>query len=74
VVTRVPGGLTRADVADVVGRPVVAELAHDRTAVPRSERGEPPEIGGRSPLGGVARRILTAVRAGVGESARAGAR
>jgi secretion/DNA translocation related CpaE-like protein len=62
VVSRVPGGLARVDVADLVGRPVLAELAPDRSAVPRGERGEPPEVGVRSPLGGVARRILTAVR------------
>jgi secretion/DNA translocation related CpaE-like protein len=66
VVGRVPGGLDREEVAEVVGRPVLADLAHDRSAVPRGERGEPPAIAGRSPLGGVARRILTQVRAGAG--------
>ena len=74
VVGRVPGGLERAEVADVVGRPVLAELPHDRSAVPRGERGEPPSVAARSPLGGVARRILTAVRAAAGERAGAGAR
>lgn len=58
VVRSVLGGLSRNDVADVVGRPVLAELAHDRSAVPRGERGEPPAGSARSPLGRVARRIL----------------
>ena len=58
LVRQVPGGLSRQEVADVVGRPVLAELAHDRSAVPRGERGEPPLISARSPLGAVARRIL----------------
>ena len=58
VVRPVAGGLSRDDVADVVGRPVLAELAHDRSAVPRGERGEPPAVSARSPLGRVARRIL----------------
>ncbi|WP_324275843.1 hypothetical protein [Blastococcus brunescens] len=62
VVTRqVPGGLSGAEVADVVGRPVLAELVHDRSAVPRGERGEPPLVTARSPLGVVARRILSAL-------------
>ena len=74
VVGRVPGGLERAEVADVVGRPVLAELPHDRSAVPRGERGEPPSVAARSPLGSVARRILMAVRAAAGERAGAGAR
>ncbi len=59
VVTRaVPGGLTRAEVADVVGRPVLTELAHDRSAVARGERGEPPLVIARSPLGGLTRCLL----------------
>jgi secretion/DNA translocation related CpaE-like protein len=58
VVRSVGGGLSPADVADVVGRPVLAELPHDRSAVPRGERGEPPIGSARSPLGRVARRIL----------------
>jgi secretion/DNA translocation related CpaE-like protein len=62
VAGRVPGGLDRDELATVVGRPVIAELPHDRSAVPRGERGEPPDLGARSPLGGVARRILTTVR------------
>jgi secretion/DNA translocation related CpaE-like protein len=74
VVGRVPGGLGRAEVADVVGRPVVAELPHDRSALPRAERGEPPAIAARAPLGIVARRVLTAVRSGVGQQAVAGSR
>jgi secretion/DNA translocation related CpaE-like protein len=62
VVRQVPGGLSRDEVADVVGRPVLAELAHDRSAVPRGERGEPPLVSPRSPLGVVARRILGGLR------------
>jgi secretion/DNA translocation related CpaE-like protein len=62
VVRQVPGGLSRDEVADVVGRPVLAELGHDRSAVPRGERGEPPLVSARSPLGVVARRILGALR------------
>ncbi|MGY1812989.1 septum site-determining protein Ssd [Blastococcus sp. SYSU D00820] len=60
VVRRGPGGLTAAEVADVVGRPVLAELAPDRSAPLRSERGEPPLVSARSPLGSVARRLLAA--------------
>ena len=71
VVGRVPGGLSRDDVAQVVDRPVLAELSHDRGAVPRCERGEPPSVAARSPLGGVARRILTEVRAGASQRATA---
>jgi len=63
VAGRVPGGLGPDEVAAVVGRPVLAELPHDRTAVARGERGEPPDVGARSPLGSVARRIVTAVGA-----------
>ncbi|MCV2491759.1 septum formation initiator [Geodermatophilus sp. YIM 151500] len=59
VVRPVPGGLARGEVADVVGRPVLAELPHDRGAVPRGERGEPPVVAPRSPLGSVARRVLS---------------
>ncbi|MEU2351079.1 septum site-determining protein Ssd [Modestobacter sp. NPDC049651] len=60
VVSRpVPGGLGRADVADLVGRPVLAELGHDRSAVARCERGEPPSVAARSPLGVLARLLLT---------------
>lgn len=59
VVSRpVPGGLSRTEVADVVGRPVFAELAADRSAAPRSERGEPPSVAARSPLGGLTRLLL----------------
>ena len=59
VVSRpVPGGLTRPEVADVVGRPVFAELATDRSAVARSERGEPPSVAARSPFGLVSRQVL----------------
>jgi secretion/DNA translocation related CpaE-like protein len=66
VLRQVPGGLGRDEVADVVGRPVLADLAHDRSAVPRGERGEPPLVSARSPLGGVARRVLAVLRAAEG--------
>lgn len=62
VAGRVSGGLSPEEVATVVGRPVLAELLHDRTAVPRGERGEPPDLSARAPLGVVARRILEAAR------------
>ena len=58
VVRTVPGGLGSAEVADVVGRPLLAVLPHDRSAVPRAERGELPSLAPRSPLGTVARRLL----------------
>jgi secretion/DNA translocation related CpaE-like protein len=58
VVRAVPGGLSRDDVAEVVGRPVAADLPFDRSVVPRGERGEPPVVSARSPLGGLARRVL----------------
>jgi secretion/DNA translocation related CpaE-like protein len=74
VAGRVPGGLSRDEVAAVVGRPVIAELSHDRSAVPRGERGEPPELAARSPLGVVARRILTTVRSAAADRADAGVR
>jgi secretion/DNA translocation related CpaE-like protein len=62
VVRQVPGGLSRDEVAEVVGRPVLGELAHDRSAVSRAERGEPPSVAARSPLGALTRRILAEVR------------
>lgn len=58
VVRSVAGGLSRDEVADVVGRPVLGDLPHDRSAVPRGERGELPAVSPRSPLGSLARRIL----------------
>jgi secretion/DNA translocation related CpaE-like protein len=58
VVRPVAGGLSAAEVADVVGRPALAELGHDRSAVARGERGEPPHMGVRSPLGSLSRRLL----------------
>jgi secretion/DNA translocation related CpaE-like protein len=59
LVTRpVPGGLARHEIADVVGRPVLAELGPDRTAASRGERGEPPLITARSPFGTVTRAVL----------------
>jgi secretion/DNA translocation related CpaE-like protein len=60
VVRPVPGGLSSEEVADVAGRPVLGELAHDRSVVARGERGEPPSVGRRSSLGVLARRILAA--------------
>lgn len=62
VVRPVPGGLATDEVADVVGRPVLAELPHDRSAVPRGERGELPAVAPRTPLGAVTRRALARVR------------
>jgi secretion/DNA translocation related CpaE-like protein len=62
VVRPVAGGLSCAEVAELVGRPVLAELPHDRSAGPRAERGEPPLVSARSPLGGSARRILAHLR------------
>jgi hypothetical protein len=56
--------LSRAEVADVVGRPVLAELPHDRSAVPRGERGEPPSVAARSPLGVLSRLLLAELRSG----------
>ncbi|GAA3183615.1 CpaE-like family protein [Blastococcus jejuensis] len=58
VVRPVPGGLSRGDVAEVVGRPVLAEVPFDRSAVARGERGQPPAVSARAPLGGLARRVL----------------
>jgi hypothetical protein len=61
VVRPVPGGLSVQDVAAVAGRPVAGELGHDRGALPRGERGEPPAVGPRSLLGALARRLLGGV-------------
>jgi secretion/DNA translocation related CpaE-like protein len=58
VARSVPGGPSRQDVVDVLGRPVFAELSHDRSAAPRGERGEPPVVSPRSPLGVLTRRLL----------------
>ena len=59
VVSRpVPAGLTRAEVVGLIGRPVFTELASDRSAVARSERGEPPSVAARTPLGLVSRQLL----------------
>src|SRR4051794_3773602 len=58
VVRPVPGGPSRQEVADVLGRPVLADLGHDRSAAPRGERGEPPVVSARSPLGVLARKLL----------------
>ncbi len=64
VVRHVAGGLSPDEVADVVGRPVLGDLPHDRSAVPRGERGEPPAVSPRSPLGSLARRVLADVGRG----------
>jgi secretion/DNA translocation related CpaE-like protein len=64
VVRSVAGGLSREEVADVVGRPVLGDLPHDRSAVPRGERGEPPAVSPRSPLGALARRVIDGLPAG----------
>src|SRR4051812_12845440 len=58
VARSVPGGPSRREVADVLGRQVFAELGHDRSAAPRGERGEPPVVSARSPLGVLTRRLL----------------
>jgi secretion/DNA translocation related CpaE-like protein len=59
VVRPLPGGLSVAEVAELVGRPVLAELRHDRAALARGERGEPPLLSGRAAFGTAARRLLT---------------
>jgi hypothetical protein len=50
------------DVIEIVGRPVVAELPHDRGVTVRGERGKPPVVGARSPFGGAARRVLACLQ------------
>jgi secretion/DNA translocation related CpaE-like protein len=74
VVRPIGGGLSTDDVAEVVGRPVLAALPHDRAAVPRSERGEPPVVSARTPLGRVARRVLAELAAVPASSAVQAAR
>ena len=64
VVRQVAGGLSRDEVADVVGRPVLGDLPHDRSVVPRGERGEPPAVSPRAPLGRLAHLVLHAVAPG----------
>jgi secretion/DNA translocation related CpaE-like protein len=61
VVRTVPGGLSVPEVEDAVGRPVVAVLGHDRGAGARGERGDPPSVTARTPLGIAARRVLGAL-------------
>jgi hypothetical protein len=63
VVRTVPGCLSPAEVGSVVGRPVLGVLGHDRSAVARGERGEPPLVAARSPLGAAARKVLAALPA-----------
>jgi secretion/DNA translocation related CpaE-like protein len=62
VVRRVPGGLATAEVAEVIGRSVLAELPHDRSAVSRGEAGRPPGRGRRSPWGEPTARLLAEAR------------
>jgi secretion/DNA translocation related CpaE-like protein len=69
VVRRVPGGLAAAEVAGVVGRPVLAEFGHDRSAIARGERGEPPPTGPRTPSGAAARAVLGALAVPAGAAA-----
>jgi secretion/DNA translocation related CpaE-like protein len=69
VVRPVPGGLSAGDVADVVGRPVLGELGTDRSAPPRGEQGRPPQVGARSPLGALSRRLLAELAAVDGAAA-----
>jgi hypothetical protein len=54
----VSGGLDRHEIAEIVGRPVLAELGPDRSAAGRGERGEPPLVTARSPFGTVTRAAL----------------
>ncbi|SDC43196.1 helicase/secretion neighborhood CpaE-like protein [Geodermatophilus telluris] len=58
VVRPVPGGLSAEDVVAVTGRPVAGELPADRGLAARGERGEPPPVAPRSPLGALTRRLL----------------
>jgi secretion/DNA translocation related CpaE-like protein len=58
VVREVPGGLPPAEVAAVLGRETHERLPFDRAALPRAERGDPPLVSARSPLGALARRVL----------------
>jgi hypothetical protein len=69
VLRPVPGGLRRGEAADLVGRPVFAELGHDRSAAAREEHGRPPAIGPRTPLGILARRLLAELPARTGVAA-----
>ncbi|RFU22229.1 septum site-determining protein Ssd [Geodermatophilus marinus] len=63
VLRRVPGGLGAAEVAAAVGRPVFAELGHDRGTADRGERGLPPAAGTRTPVGRLARRLCAELAA-----------
>lgn len=58
VLRRVPGGLNAREVAELVERPVAAELPHDGTAAARADRGRPPSVGSRSPWGRLCRALL----------------
>jgi len=65
--------LSRDEVGELVGRPVAAELATDRSAPVRGERGEPPSVGRRAPFGVVVidRKNKTAPPCEVGQSSTA---
>lgn len=58
-----PGGLTGSDVAEAVGLPVLAAVAADRGLDTRLERGEPPGLRRRSPLGRAGTGVLAEVLA-----------
>ncbi|WP_409331357.1 septum site-determining protein Ssd [Trujillonella humicola] len=66
VVRQVRDGLDAAEVAGLVGADLLAELPHDRGAVARGERGDPPPTGPRTPWGAVARAVLAALPAPAG--------
>ncbi|HQR80570.1 MAG TPA: hypothetical protein PLT68_10150, partial [Actinomycetota bacterium] len=58
-----PGGLTGSDVAEAVGLPVLAAVSADRGLDTRLERGEPPGLRRRSPLGRAGAGVLAEVLA-----------
>ncbi|MGY1770349.1 septum site-determining protein Ssd [Blastococcus sp. SYSU D00813] len=61
VVRSVAEGLDPAEVAGILRLELLAELPHDRRAVARGERGEPPPTGPRTPWGAAARAVLGAL-------------
>ncbi len=64
-----PGGLEASDFADAVGLPLAVELVSERRIVQALERGDPPNVRGRTPM---ARACLALLRdAGVEGSASA---
>lgn len=56
-----PGGLVAEDVGEAVGLPVIAAVGADRDLDRRLERGEPPGMRPRSPLGRAGAGILSEV-------------